>query len=96
MGGTRLYYTPKERKAQSIAWLDSKPVLAYKPTDVKLTARASSGLPVGYRVIEGNEWAEIREGGILHIHTVPEGITTLKVEAFQPGDKDWAIASLKI
>lgn len=96
MGGTRLYYTPKERKAQTIAWLDSKPVLAYKPTDVKLTARASSGLPVGYRVIEGNEWAEIREGGILHIHTVPEGITTLKVEAFQPGDKDWAIAPLKI
>lgn len=96
IGGTRLYFTPKERKSQSISWMDSKSLSVYKPVDVKLTAKASSGLPVQYRLIEGSEWAEVKENGVLRIHTAPEGVVTVKVEAYQPGNNSWAIAPTKV
>lgn len=96
LGGTRLYFTPKERKSQSISWMDSKSLSVYKPVDVKLTAKASSGLPVQYRLIEGSEWAEVKENGVLRIHTAPEGVVTVKVEAYQPGNNSWAIAPTKV
>lgn len=96
IGGTRLYLTPKERKAQSISWMDAKSLSTYKPIDVKLTAKASSGLPVSYRLVEGSEWAEVKDNGILSIHTVPEGIVSVKVEAYQPGNSEWAMAPLKV
>lgn len=96
IGGTRLYFTPKERKSQSISWMDSKSLSVYKPVDVKLTAKASSGLPVQYRLIEGSEWAEVKENGVLRIHTAPEGVVTVKVEAYQPGNNNWAIAPTKV
>ena len=91
MGGVRFYYTAEERQAQNIEWKSEKEINGYKPFDLNLDAVASSGLPVFYKVVEGRELASV-EGNVLHITQVPEGVSTIKVAAYQPGNLEWGIA----
>lgn len=92
LGGARLYLTPPIRKAQSINWDQSQEIYAYRPVTIPLNATSSSGLPVYYRIVNGNSNAEIVDGSVLRINKFSSDVV---VEAYQPGDDEWESAPFK-
>lgn len=88
IGAPRFYYNFEKRLPQTIDWIDEDVVNNYVAFNMPLTATASSGLPVIYRVIKGSEYACIVNGNILNFYNIPsEG--EVVVEAYQPGSKDY-------
>lgn len=94
IGGPRFYYKNESKETQSITWPGADESIAYyKPFEKELDAEASSGLPVIYRIVEGTEYAEIKDANKLCFHTIPsEG--RVVVEALQPGDKNYGPADI--
>lgn len=86
LGAARFYTAPKQRpNDQSISWTDHVDVMHNRPFVQELTATASSGLPVSYRVIEGNEYARVIDGNKLDVFRIPDVRDRIVVEAWQPG-----------
>lgn len=94
IGAPRFYYITDSKESQSISWGSGEEAVAfYKPFEKELDAEASSGLPVIYRIVEGMEYAEIKDGNKIRFHTIPsEG--RVVVEALQPGDKIYGPADI--
>lgn len=84
----RAYLKADKRTAQQITWKTEVSLDESRPFVYTLSAKASSGLPVSYRLVAGSEYADL-EGNKLDIHTLPEN-EYIEVEAFQPGDASYA------
>lgn len=92
VGAPRLYHTPAKGKEQILEWNKLNSIHQSKPFTTELNARATSGLPVFYHILKGSQYATIKNGNQLNIHTVPDK-DSIVVEAFQPGDQEWAPTS---
>lgn len=94
IGAPRFYYIHDSKESQSISW-DTTPVAVanYKPFEQELDARASSGLPVIYRIVDGTDIAEIKDGNKIRFNSIPAQGTVV-VEALQPGDRIYAPADI--
>lgn len=95
MGGLRFYMSTNDlRLPQTISCTDSRTVFAFKETKVALDAKASSGLPVYYRMISGSDIASFDgNGNIVFNKATTSG--TVVVEAYQPGSNGWAMAPIR-
>ncbi len=88
IGAPRFYYNYETRLPQTLDWTDEEVVNNYLAFSMPLTATASSGLPVIYRVAKGSEYARVVNGNTLNFFNIPsEG--EVVVEAYQPGSKDY-------
>ncbi|MDE7153579.1 MAG: NPCBM/NEW2 domain-containing protein [Muribaculaceae bacterium] len=88
IGAPRFYYSFETRLPQTIEWVDEEIINNYQAFTMPLTATASSGLPVIYRVVSGSEYARIDNNSNLTFFNIPsEGVVV--VEAYQPGSKDY-------
>lgn len=94
IGAPRLYYTPTVKSAQSIDWVDYRPVVKNEPATLELGAISSNGFPIYYRIVRGKELATI-SGDKLVINGFPAGGAEIVVDAYQPGDNEWAPAEVK-
>lgn len=91
IGAPRFYFTPESRMPQSLQWLRDNSIHQSKPFTTTLEATATSGLPVFYHILKGNQYATIENGNQLNVHTVPDK-DSIVIEAFQPGNNEWAPA----
>ncbi len=89
IGAPRFYYNyTDDRTAQTIDWTDEEIINNYVPFRMPMTATASSGLPIFYRIVRGGEYARIENNGTLSFYNIPsEG--EVVVEAYQPGSKEF-------
>ncbi|MGL5317622.1 MAG: NPCBM/NEW2 domain-containing protein [Bacteroidales bacterium] len=93
MGAARFYEVPKNIREQNISWQTEQEVRTNEPVVFDLTATSSSLNPVYYRIIQGEEYAEITDNGTkLSVIKVPASAEVI-VEAFQPGDLEYAPAT---
>lgn len=88
IGAPRFYYPYETRLPQKIEWNDEEVVNNYIAFTMPLTATASSGLPVLYRVIKGGEYARMDNNSDLTFYNIPSEGEVI-VEAYQPGNKDY-------
>jgi hypothetical protein len=72
------------RASQSLSW-SPESSLTYRTNLIALDAKASSGLPAGYRVVSG-------PGSIVGSQLSLTGVGALVVVAEQPGDANWLTA----
>lgn len=95
LGAARFYEKPSNIRPQEIIWVESVEVKANEPVVYELTARSTSSNPVYYRIVKGEEYATLTENGSkLSIHSIPAEAEII-VEAFQPGDLEFAAAAPK-
>lgn len=89
IGAPRFYYIRPEVNTQTVEWKTEELINDYKPFVMPLTATASSRLPVLYRLVSGSEYARIKDNNSLEFYNIPQEAQVV-VEAFQPGDKEYA------
>lgn len=89
IGAPRFYYIRPAVNEQTVEWKTEESINDYKPFVLPLTAKSSSGLPVLYRLVAGSEYARIKDNNTLEFYNIPEK-GDIVVEAFQPGDKEYA------
>lgn len=91
IGAPRFYYHYTPRESQFMQW-DTEDVALnnYKAFSVELDAKASTGKPVIYRIVRGSEIAKIQENNQLYFYDNIPAEGEVVVEAFQPGDKEYA------
>lgn len=95
IGAPRFYYNhTSELMHQTIEWIDEEIINNYRIFTMPLTATASSGLPVIYRVVKGAEYARIENNNNLRFYNIPSEGEVL-VEAFQPGSKDYEPSNIR-
>lgn len=93
LGAARFYESPKNVREQVITWKPVEEIKVNEPAVFDLTASCSSFNPVYYRIIKGEEYAElIDEGTKLSVLQIPAEAEII-VEAFQPGDLEYAPAT---
>lgn len=92
IGAPRFYHMPATLRSQEITWQKSHTIHRSRPFTTQLTASSTSQLPIFYRILKGNRYAAISGDNQLDIHTVPDQ-DTIVVEAFQPGNNEWAPAA---
>lgn len=82
----RLYLKHGDLQPQEAQWPDSA-ILAYsKPFTYELDARFTSGEKALYVITSGSEYASIRDGNVLDVHTIPANRSDyIEVAAIQPG-----------
>ncbi|MDE7159650.1 MAG: NPCBM/NEW2 domain-containing protein [Muribaculaceae bacterium] len=92
IGAPRFYYPCEPHAPQTIEWQEEEIVHNYTTTTLPLTAKTSSGLPVIYRVIRGNAYGSIVENDKLKLVLPKEDFDEIEVlvEAYQPGDNEYA------
>ncbi len=95
IGGARLYYTPAIKKEQQIEWKPEIVLPHNKPFKLPMQAKATSGLDLVYRIVEGREYATIEQNNILNIQHIPERANII-VEAYQPGDREWMPSDISV
>lgn len=83
----RVYFKQLERQEQTIDWDTEKTIDESRPFTYTLTAKASSGLPICYRLVHGDQYARL-EGDILNVTEIPEN-DFIEIEAFQPGNGEY-------
>lgn len=89
IGAPRFYYNNTvSHLPQTIEWIDEEIINNYVAFSMPLVATASSGLPVIYKVVKGEEYARIENNSNLRFYNIPSEGEVL-VEAFQPGNKDY-------
>ncbi|MGL5015365.1 MAG: NPCBM/NEW2 domain-containing protein [Bacteroidales bacterium] len=92
LGAARFYETPKNIREQVITWKPFEDIKVNEPTVFDLTASCSSLNQIYYRIVKGEEYAELIDDGTkLSIFQIPAEAEII-VEAFQPGDLDYAAA----
>jgi hypothetical protein len=93
LGGTRFYLPTTTRQPQTLTWGDEDEieVNAHRELSYILDGKASSGLPVKYRIIQGAEAVRITDDGQL-VFPAATGSTDVIIEAYQPGNDQWDIA----
>lgn len=93
--GAPRYYRPVVNKLpQEISWKPLEMIKTNEPVQIELKAASSVANPLFYRIVKGKEYAEIKNGNILSVHTVPlQG--EIVVEAFQPGDHIYSEATAR-
>lgn len=92
LGAARLYAEPAQRPdRQIIEWQQDSKLILHRPAAVQLTATATSGQPVGYRVVEGRQYASV-DGDRLNIFQLPDDRCDITVEAYQPGSHTYSAA----
>lgn len=94
IGAPRLYYSSNNRKSQTINWETEQRKTHSKPFKLTLDATVSSGLEPKYRIIQGNEFANLENDSILNIHNLPDK-DSIVVAAYQPGNHEWAPTEVK-
>lgn len=95
IGAPRFYYTfTEDRASQTIDWTDEEIVNNYVAFRMPLTATASSGLPVFYRVARGGEYARMEGDNTLVFYNIPSEGEVI-VEAYQPGSKEYQAAEVR-
>jgi len=95
IGAPRFYYiTESLRAPQSLDWEPEILVNDYKAFTLQLSASATSGLPVFYRIVSGREYAKIVDGNTLSVTQMPD-YAVVVIEAFQPGDKQYLPSTVK-
>lgn len=95
LGAARFYEKPANIRSQNIIWDEFVEVKANEPVIFDLTARATSSNPVYYRIVKGHEYASLIENASkLSINAIPAE-AEIVVEAFQPGDLEFAAAEPK-
>lgn len=87
LGAPRFYREPNMRpNNQTISWPET-PLLKFRqPTIIPLAATSSAGLPVRYRIAQGQGYARIVDGNKMEIYQIPDVRDQIVVEAWQPGD----------
>lgn len=93
IGGARFYMKQTPKQDQSLSWQDEMVLNQNKPFRMNLEAKASSGLDITYRIVEGAEYASIEQQELV-LNTIPER-ATIVVEAFQPGNAQWNPSEIK-
>lgn len=93
----RLYLKHGDYKTQEAQWPDSV-ILAYnKPFTYELDARFTSGEKALYFITSGSEYASIKDGNVLDVHTIPtDRYDYIEVAAIQPGTADYLISPLSV
>lgn len=95
LGAARFYEKPTNTKGQEIIWKETVEVKANEPVVYDLDASATSFNPVYYRIVKGEEYASLTDNATkLAIHSIPAEAEII-VEAFQPGDLEFAAATPK-
>ena len=89
IGAPRFYYIRPKVNEQTVEWKTEERINDYKPFVMPLTATSSSGRPVLYRLVSGSEYARIKDNNALEFYNIPQEGDVV-VEAFQPGDKEYA------
>lgn len=89
MGAPRLYYTPGVKSPQTVQWVNEQFIVNNKPTTIELDAVSSTGLPIYYYIVKGKEFAHL-DGNSLVVTAIPNGDNEIVVDAYQPGNADWA------
>ncbi len=89
IGAPRLYYRTQPHNSQTVQWISEVVINNYRPFSQKLTATSTSGLPVLYRISQGSEFARIVDNDQIFFYNIPDEGQVV-VEAFQPGDKEYA------
>lgn len=88
----RVYLKEADRQAQTIDWITEKHFDENRPFDYELTAKASSGLPISYRVVHGTEYASV-DGSKMHVNQIPKD-DYIELEAFQAGNEQYKPSDL--
>lgn len=92
IGAPRFYYPEAApRREQALTWTNRVAIRHSKPFRMPLNAKATSGLKPVYTVLYGAEYATVEGDSVLNVHRVP-GNDSIVVEAFQPGNLEWAPA----
>lgn len=92
IGAPRFYYPEAApRREQALTWTNRIAIRHSKPFRMPLNAKATSELKPVYTVVYGSEYATIEGDSVLNVHRVP-GNDSIIVEAFQPGNLEWAPA----
>ncbi|MEG1586073.1 MAG: NPCBM/NEW2 domain-containing protein [Bacteroidales bacterium] len=94
IGAPRLYPVLPVRQQQTLEWAETEVIYKSKPFRQPLTAVSASGLPVFYHIVKGSEYAAIESGNQLSVYRLPDNDSII-IEAFQPGDIDWAPSEIK-
>jgi len=95
IGAPRFYYISESLRApQTLDWQEETLINDYKAFELPLTANATSGLPIFYRIISGTEYAKLINGNTLSVAQMPDSAMVV-VEAFQPGDKQYMPSEVK-
>lgn len=83
----RVYLKESGGQAQTIDWMTEMNLDENRPFKYTLTAKASSGLPIQYRLVHGTEYASLN-GSVLDVTKIPLD-DYIEVEAFQPGNEQF-------
>lgn len=82
----RVYLKSDARKKQTTDWPSTQILATDKPFTHTLDATFTSGGKVYYYIVSGSEYADIENGNILNLHTLPqEKSAYIEVAAVQPG-----------
>lgn len=82
----RVYLKSDARKKQTTDWPSTQILATDKPFTHELDATFTSGGKVYYYIVSGSEYADIENGNILNLHTLPqEKSAYIEVAAVQPG-----------
>lgn len=88
----RVYLKESDGQAQTIDWMTEMNLDENRPFKYTLTAKASSGLPIQYRLVHGTEYASLN-GSVLDVTKIPLD-DYIEVEAFQPGNEQFKPSDL--